>query len=505
METKWKKQLVTFGILCSLLTCCLSGCGAAVERQTTENVDASALLPRLQKTAFADRTSIQRESVGGMNRGNAPAQTEIYLDDEAAVYSNGWAANTTDQIDERFGDRFAYAGGVGSGAVPNAVARWEPIVIERAGRYQIDARWTAHANRAPNVPFTLEWGDQSVTVRVNQQINGGSWNLLQTIDLKAGDALTISLANNADGYVIADGIRIVLIEPAPEDRYTVTVDYDAEGGSVEGKLSGLLSGEQTILTAKPKAGWQFAGWYSGDKPISIEPECTLTVTENLTLTARFERIPVEKSRLEGVLELARRAEEDGLYDSAIPSVKRDFEQLTEAAERLLGDAEAIQEDVDRAADRLEEFLGQPIPKAADKGELEAVVARAEKAEEDGLYKTAIPSVRQEFAGLLSDARELLAEEDALQEPVDEICRRLTDFLSSPIAQDTDKSGLKMVLEYGEGLDPDAFVPAGRQEFVDALRVARAVYDRVDADQETVDDAMAELLDRTADLRILPEG
>ena len=42
---------------------------------------------------------------------------------------------------------------------------------------------------------------------VNQRQNGNSWNLLGTYTLNASS--TISLSNDADGYVIADGLKLV--------------------------------------------------------------------------------------------------------------------------------------------------------------------------------------------------------------------------------------------------------------------------------------------------------
>lgn len=432
METKWKNRLAITGILCSLPIICAAA-GITVGKRARESDENFAPSFESQAAALADRMAFRGEFAQKTDRENAPVQTEFLLDDESAQFSNGWAANTTDQADERFGDRFAYAGGVGSGSEPDAVATWEPVEIVQAGWYQVYARWTAHENRAPNAPYTISWGNRSVTVTVNQQTAGGVWNPLQSVYLEAGDILTVSLANNADGYVVADGIRIVLTQAAEEDRFTITVEFDESGGSIRGKRTGLSSGESTTLTAEPNEGWRFTGWYMEDRLVCAEPDYTLSVTQNIVLTARFERIP------------------------------------------------------------------------ADKQELKMAVERAEKALADGLYNNAPLSVQREFSKLLEDARELLERQDALQDSVDEACKRLTEFLDSPILPDADKSGLKMVLDYAGGLNPDSFVPTGKKAFSDALEKARAVYGRPDAGQDEVDRAMLELLDKTADLRIAPEN
>ncbi len=508
MKTSWKKQLTASGLLCSLLIACTTGGLSAAEKvQEINTVGGNGVKQTSpQASVWADISDLQNQSTRSGGSENAPVQTEFVLDDEEAVFSNGWGANTTDQLDERFGNRFAYAGGVGEGSAPTATATWEKIEIQQDGWYQFYARWTAHENRASNAPYTIAWGDQSVTVTANQKANGGIWNALQSVKLKAGDILTVTLSNNADGYVIADGIRIVWIEDInDEERYTVTVEANEAGGSVQGKCIGLTAGETTTLTAVPSEGWQFAGWLLDGQTVCEDAVYALTVTGDLTLTARFEKIPVDKDELTRAISAALDAQEKGAYALAVPSIQRTFAELLDAARQLYDSDDALQKEVNEAAERLSDFLRQPILQAADKKALEEAIACAEQAQADGLYDKALPSVQRTLSDLLADAKLAYGQEDALQEEVNGACAKLIAFLDSPIPMDTDKFELAFVIEYAEGLHMEVFAEAGKQAFTDALQSAKAVYDRADADQETVDSAMLELLDKTADLRIASEN
>jgi len=83
-------------------------------------------------------------------------------------------------------------------------AQWTATVAT-SGNYQIYAWWTAASNRAPSAPYILPNG---TVVNVNQQANGGQWNLLGTVSLSAGAQTTkLSCWTTTGYYVIADAIK----------------------------------------------------------------------------------------------------------------------------------------------------------------------------------------------------------------------------------------------------------------------------------------------------------
>ena len=110
------------------------------------------------------------------------------------------------------------------GAPPNS-AIWTPNVAQ-AGTYQMYAWWTAASNRATNATYTVTNAQGSTAVPVNQQANGGTWNLLGTFSLSPGTTDTITLTDQANGYVIADAIRLVPVQVQTQTKlYFIEVDH----------------------------------------------------------------------------------------------------------------------------------------------------------------------------------------------------------------------------------------------------------------------------------------
>jgi acyl-CoA thioesterase-1 len=83
--------------------------------------------------------------------------------------------------------------------------------IPTAGTYPVYLRWTAHANRATNVPVTIHHVGGSTVVTVNQTLNGGIWFKLGDFPLAAGDSNSVVIeTTGTNGYVIADAVGVSL-------------------------------------------------------------------------------------------------------------------------------------------------------------------------------------------------------------------------------------------------------------------------------------------------------
>ncbi len=110
------------------------------------------------------------------------------------------------------------------GAAPNT-ATWTPNVAQ-AGQYEVYARWTSHANRATDAKYTVTHASGSTTTTVNQQANGGAWNLLGTYSLAPGTSHNIALTDEGNGYVVADAIRLVPVTVQPQAKlYFIHTDH----------------------------------------------------------------------------------------------------------------------------------------------------------------------------------------------------------------------------------------------------------------------------------------
>jgi hypothetical protein len=93
-----------------------------------------------------------------------------------------------------------------------AWARWTPR-LSAAGYYDVYMRWTSGTNRASSAKVTINRPTGQTTTYVNQQLNGGTWNLLGRYYFNAGYATgsgSVTLwATGANGYVVADAVRFV--------------------------------------------------------------------------------------------------------------------------------------------------------------------------------------------------------------------------------------------------------------------------------------------------------
>lgn len=90
------------------------------------------------------------------------------------------------------------------------------------GNYSVYTTWIAFNNRATNAPYTVfDGASVQGNYAVNQQqapadaaFNGVTWKSLTTFDLTSGK-LSVQLNNLANGFVVADAVRIVRNDPAP--------------------------------------------------------------------------------------------------------------------------------------------------------------------------------------------------------------------------------------------------------------------------------------------------
>lgn len=75
------------------------------------------------------------------------------------------------------------------------------------GNYDLYAKWTTRYNHASDAPYSISHVNGESLFTANQKTNGAQWNLLGNFDFNT--LSTISLSNHANGYVIADALRVV--------------------------------------------------------------------------------------------------------------------------------------------------------------------------------------------------------------------------------------------------------------------------------------------------------
>jgi hypothetical protein len=158
--------------------------------------------------------------VAGMGRGNGSplgafsvGSVVRTMDDGDAGYSesgSGWKNNT----DGGFGgDSRYHTKGSGSN-----VAKWAFTGL-LAGTYDVLATWKANSKNATNAPFKVNGTAVTKSQRVapDDYLSDGYhtfWEPLGTFTVGGDGKLTVSLSDQANGNVVADGVRIILRTPA---------------------------------------------------------------------------------------------------------------------------------------------------------------------------------------------------------------------------------------------------------------------------------------------------
>ncbi len=150
----------------------------------------------------------------------SPAQASVISSDPVIIDNSStdftavgaWPASTAvfgyNGLDYR-----THAAGVGASS-----ATWSVNVAEE-GVYEVFAWWTAYPNRATNAKFSIDDDVWPTTKEVNQRTNGSRWVSLGTYRFSPGYPYQVILSDDADGYVIADAIKVQKVD------YTV-IDND---------------------------------------------------------------------------------------------------------------------------------------------------------------------------------------------------------------------------------------------------------------------------------------
>jgi peptidoglycan/xylan/chitin deacetylase (PgdA/CDA1 family) len=106
------------------------------------------------------------------------------------------------------------------GGVGDNVATWS-FTPATAGVYEVYARWTVSTNRATNSPYAINHQAGSTTVRVNQKLNNGVWMSLGQYTFNGATPYQVTLSDDANGYVIADGVKLEFRAPAGLEAWQV--------------------------------------------------------------------------------------------------------------------------------------------------------------------------------------------------------------------------------------------------------------------------------------------
>lgn len=145
-----------------------------------------------------------------------PDPNEFIIDDRDTGFLTSFSQDPwqeyTQVQGQHYGDSHCYNGQIGTG---QDTATWL-FTVPRPGRYQVYAWWWEGSWRPTDVPYTINHLNGSSTVRVDQQTNGGQWNLLGTFDFQDRGSVMLSDDASSGRDTVADAIRLYYLGALPQ-------------------------------------------------------------------------------------------------------------------------------------------------------------------------------------------------------------------------------------------------------------------------------------------------
>lgn len=182
-------------------------CGTAAAIAIDDDVDVQRVpYTTLRERLVADRQLIEWTGKA-VRRGVASAKLPgLVMDDAQAKLTGDWVISSAQGgIDGSYHHDANSEKGHKS-------ARFE-LKVPKDGRYEVRFAYTPHANRATNVPVTIESADGSKTVTVNERREppiGKAFVSLGTFWFVASQPAVILVSNaNTDGFVIIDAVQLL--------------------------------------------------------------------------------------------------------------------------------------------------------------------------------------------------------------------------------------------------------------------------------------------------------
>ncbi len=147
--------------------------------------------------------------------GAARGAITVIVDNSDTAYTSsvgGWTVGSS--ATDKYGTDYQFA----TSGAPAASFQWRPN-LPFAGVWQVAVWYPAGSNRANNAPYAIAHAGGTSVVRVNQQTNGGRWNILGLYEFEAGTAGSVTLTDDANpSVVVADAVRFVSADGPPEFR-----------------------------------------------------------------------------------------------------------------------------------------------------------------------------------------------------------------------------------------------------------------------------------------------
>lgn len=144
---------------------------------------------------------------------DALGPNDIVIDNtDAGVARSGVWSTGTSNPGKYFGSNYEFVNGASG---QNQTIRYNPA-IPQTGIYEVFIVFSSSSNRADNVTVQISHQNGVATQTVDQRKNGGVWYPLGIYSFEAGSSGYIRIdSNGANGYVMADAVRLAVPVPDP--------------------------------------------------------------------------------------------------------------------------------------------------------------------------------------------------------------------------------------------------------------------------------------------------
>jgi len=126
------------------------------------------------------------------------------VDNTNATIAGNWNLSTSNSFWNYYGESFLY---ILPGDESQYVEWTSPQLSE--GKYFVYAMWQDLATSATDAEYQINTSNYFKIKKVNQQQNGGLWNLLDSVIVFNNDQIKVRLLAKGNGTITADAIRII--------------------------------------------------------------------------------------------------------------------------------------------------------------------------------------------------------------------------------------------------------------------------------------------------------
>lgn len=357
----------------------------------------------------------------------------------------------------------------------------------------------------------LDWENNSTT----------GWGTLQK-DLEVGGSLPISLKNESGETIVfkkglgahADSDIYYNLKGKGYSKFETYVGVDASQGGkgavqFEVLIDGVSKAKTDVLTSDSPmvkialeipADAEMLQLKSLKGEVDYNDHADWADAKFFTAFEGEEPEEIDKEALTALIQYAKEQQKNEKYQYVIPVVKKAFEKALAEASELNEKADATQEEVDAAYKELLKMTHY-LDFTGNSTSLK-VLADAAKGLNEKLYTEKSWAV---LTDALAKAEEVLANENALQDEIDEARDALQTAMDSLVKIATDKVKLQKLVDRSKKYE-DAigdYTSATAEIFAGALANARDILAKADAVQAEVDAAYAQLQNAIFGLRLIP--